>query len=309
ALHAYKALNRIMAMPEEGHGQARHTNRSVSVGRITFDAVTFQYPESDAPALKDFSLKIEPGERIGIIGKIGSGKTTIGRLLARLHLPTTGALLLDVVDVHQYHPAEVRRCVAFVSQDTSLFFGSVRDNIVLGVPHVSDDLVLRAAGLAGVTDFVKTNPKGFNMPVGEGGRFLSSGQRQALVLARAFLLEPLVVFLDEPSGAMDMASERLLIQRLKTAFRPDQTVIVTTHRYNVLALVDRLVVIDRGHVVADGPRDEILARLSRNSSQVTLPEEALLNTSTDVTMSGPTEKHRGDAASNSRQLSRQKHPT
>lgn len=309
ALHAYKALNRIMAMPEEGHGQARHTNRSVSVGRITFDAVTFQYPESDAPALKDFSLKIEPGERIGIIGKIGSGKTTIGRLLARLHLPTTGALLLDEVDVHQYHPAEVRRCVAFVSQDTSLFFGSVRDNIVLGVPHVSDDLVLRAAGLAGVTDFVKTNPKGFNMPVGEGGRFLSSGQRQALVLARAFLLEPLVVFLDEPSGAMDMASERLLIQRLKTAFRPDQTVIVTTHRYNVLALVDRLVVIDRGHVVADGPRDEILARLSRNSSQVTLPEEALLNTSTDVTMSGPTEKHRGGAASNSRRLSRQKHPT
>jgi ATP-binding cassette subfamily C protein LapB len=165
----------------------------------------------------------------------------------------------------------VRRAVAFISQDTALFFGSLRDNIVLGVPHVSDDLVIRAAEFAGVADFAKNHSKGFNLQVGEGGRFLSSGQRQAVVLARAFLLEPLIMFLDEPSGAMDLASERLLIQRLKTAFRPDQTVIVTTHRYNVLALVDRLVVIDGGRIVADGPREEILAKLSRNASQTPAP--------------------------------------
>lgn len=271
AFHAYKALDRIMALPSEGDGQGRHVNSRIAEGRVTFDDVTFNYPESEAPALKNFNLKIEAGERIGIIGKIGSGKTTIGRLLARLYLPTSGMLLVDDVDIRQYHPAEVRRAVAFISQDTALFFGSLRDNIALGVPHISDDLVLRAAEFAGVADFAKNHSKGFNLQVGEGGRFLSSGQRQAVVLARAFLLEPLIMFLDEPSGAMDMASERLLIQRLKTAFRPDQTVIVTTHRYNVLALVDRLVVIDSGGIVADGPREEILAKLSRNVSQAPAP--------------------------------------
>ena len=275
AFHAYKALDRIMALPAEEEGQDRHMNRRIAEGSINFDDLTFAYPESETPALKDFNLKIEPGERVGIIGKIGSGKTTIGRLLARLYLPTSGMLLIDDVDIRQYHPAEVRRAVAFISQDTALFFGTLRDNIVLGVPHISDDLVLRAAEFAGVADFAKNHPKGFNMQVGEGGRFLSSGQRQAVVLARAFLLEPLIMFLDEPSGSMDMASERLLIQRLKTAFRPDQTVIVTTHRYNMLALVDRLVVIDNGRIVADGPREEILAKLSRSASPAPVPPFAL----------------------------------
>jgi ATP-binding cassette subfamily C protein LapB len=271
AFHAYKALDRIMALPTEGDGEDRHMNRRIAEGRIDFDNVTFAYPGSDAPALKDFDFKIEAGERVGIIGKIGSGKTTIGRLLSRLYLPTSGMLMIDGVDIRQYHPSEVRRAVAFISQDTALFFGSLRDNIVLGVPHISDDLVLRAAEFAGVADFAKTHPKGFNMQVGEGGRFLSSGQRQAVVLARAFLLDPLIMFLDEPSGSMDMASERLLIQRLKAAFRPEQTVIVTTHRYNVLALVDRLVVIDNGRIVADGPREEILAKLNRTASQAPVP--------------------------------------
>ena len=211
AFHAYKALDGIMAMPAEDEGHERHINRKIAEARVDFQNVTFAYPGSETPALKEFNFKIEPGERIGIIGKIGSGKTTIGRLLARLHLPTSGTLLLDNVDIRQYHPAEVRRAVSFVSQDTALFYGSVRDNIVLGVPHISDDLVLRAADLAGVTDFVKSHPKGFNMQVGEGGRFLSSGQRQSVVLARAFLLEPILLFLDEPSGNIDMASERLLI--------------------------------------------------------------------------------------------------
>jgi ATP-binding cassette subfamily C protein LapB len=271
AFHAYKALDRIMQLPTETDSRFQHTNRRITEGRILFDNVSFIYPQSETPALKNFNLKIEPGERVGIIGKIGSGKTTIGRLLARLHLPTSGSLLLDGVDIRQYHPVEVRRAVSFISQDTALFFGSLRDNIALGVNHISDDLILRAAELTGVADFAKKHPQGFNMQVGEGGRFLSSGQRQAVVLARAFLLEPLVLFLDEPSGAMDMASERLFVQRLKTAFRPDQTVIVTTHRYNVLALVDRLVVIDNGSVVADGPREDILAKLSHNVRPMNAP--------------------------------------
>lgn len=282
ALHAYRSLNRIMALPAEDDGQPRHINRRITEGRICFDDIVFEYPQSEAPALNGFNLKIEPGERLGIIGKIGSGKTTIGRLLVRLHLPTSGSLLLDGVDIRQYHPAEVRRAVAFVSQDTALFFGSVRDNIALGVPHVSDDLVVRAADLAGVSEFVKTHPKGFDLQVGEGGRFLSSGQRQAVVLARAFLLEPPILFLDEPSGAMDMASERGLIQRLRDAFRANQTLILTTHRYNMLALVDRLVVIDNGRVVADGPREEILAKLSGNATQPAAPAHPMRGDAEDA---------------------------
>jgi ATP-binding cassette subfamily C protein LapB len=143
----------------------------------------------------------------------------------------------------------------------------VRDNIVLGAPQVSDELVVRAADLSGVTDFVRGHPQGFNMPVGEAGRFLSSGQKQAIALARAFLFEPKIIFLDEPSGAMDMASERLLIERLKAIFKSDQTVVVTTHRVSMLALINRLILIDRGKLLADGPRDAVLAQLTRNATQ------------------------------------------
>ena len=270
AFHSLRTLDQIMSSPREGDGQERHIDRVMTSGRVEFKAVSFQYPATETQALKDFSLAIKPGERVGIIGKIGSGKTTLGRLMARLYVPTQGTLLLDGVDIRQYHPSEIRRQVAFVAQDATLFHGSVRDNIVFGSPYVSDDLVVRAADLAGVTDFIKTNPQGFNLQVGEAGRALSSGQRQSVSLARAFLFDPFVVFLDEPSGSMDMASERALVERLGKAFRPDQTLIITTHRMAMLALVDRLVVIDNGSVVADGPRDEVIKSIAQISGSRTV---------------------------------------
>lgn len=261
AFHSLGILNQIMGVPGEDEGEGRHIDRSITEGAIEFDKVTFHYPGSEAPALKEFSLKINPGERVGIIGRIGSGKTTLGRLLARLYVPTDGSLLIDGVDIRQYHPSDIRRQVAFVSQDSALFHGSVRDNIVLGAPYVSDDLVVRAADLAGVSEFVRFHPQGFNMPVGESGRFLSSGQRQSISLARAFLFNPLVLFLDEPSGSMDMASERALIERLAKAFRPEQTIVLTTHRTAMLSLVSRLIVLENGMIAADGPRDKVLKML------------------------------------------------
>jgi len=267
AIHSFQVLDNIMQFPEENLHQVRHVSRAIEKGNVAFDNVTFKYPEAEAPALENFTLNISQGERVAIIGKIGSGKTTIGRLLTRLYVPSSGSLLLDGIDIRQYHPAEIRRCVAFVSQESALFNGSVRDNIVLGAPHVSDELVVRAADLAGVSEFVRGHPQGFNLPVGEAGRFLSSGQKQAIALARSLLLEPEIIFLDEPSGAMDTASERLLIQRLKSTFKSDQTVIVTTHRSSMLALADRLIVIDRGKLVADGPRDEVLAMLTGGTRQ------------------------------------------
>lgn len=261
AFHSLDVLNQIMDVPGEDEGEGRHIDRTVTHGEIEFDKVTFMYPGSGNPALKEFSLKVAPGEHVGIIGRIGSGKTTIGRLLTRLYVPDEGSLLIDGVDIRQYHPNDIRRQVAFVSQDSSLFHGSVRDNIVLGAPYISDDLVIRAADLAGVSEFVRFHPQGFNMPVGESGRFLSSGQRQAIALARAFLFNPLILFLDEPSGSMDMASERALIDRLEKSFRPEQTVILTTHRTAMLALVSRLIVLENGSIIADGPRDKILKTL------------------------------------------------
>lgn len=271
AISSLRTLDQIMSVPGEDAGQGRHLNRSMAAGSVVFDKVSFTYPGSEAPALNDVSIKIEPGERVGIIGRIGSGKTTLGRLIARLYKPTEGSLLLDDVEIRQYHSSEVRRRVAFVSQDSSLFHGTVRDNIVLGAPHVSDDLVIRAADLAGVSQFVKLHPQGFNMPVGETGRLISSGQRQMIALARAFLSDPLIVFLDEPSGSMDPASELALTERLRTAFRSDQTLIITTHRTAMLALVSRLIVIENGRVVADGPRDAVLKALRIQADSQTFP--------------------------------------
>ncbi len=265
AFHSLGVLNQIMSVSGEDEGQQRHIDLAISKGSVEYDKVDFSYPDAEAPALKNLSLKIEPGERVGIIGRIGSGKTTLGRLISRLYVPSEGSLLLDGVDVRQYHSSDIRRRVAFISQDSSLFHGSVRDNIALGAPYVTDDLVIRAADLAGVSDFVRLHPQGFNMPVGEAGRYLSSGQRQSIALARAFLSDPLILFLDEPSGSMDMASERALIERLAKAFRPDQTVILTTHRTAMLALVTRLVVLENGSVIADGPRDSVLKMLRKKA--------------------------------------------
>ncbi|MGE3628002.1 MAG: type I secretion system permease/ATPase [Hyphomicrobiales bacterium] len=261
SFHSLRILDKIMQTPEEHALETRAIDKSITSGTIEFKDVAFSYPGAQIPALNGFNLSIQAGERVGIIGRIGSGKTTIGRLIGRLYLPDSGSLLLDGVDIRQYHPSEIRGQVALVSQDAALFSGSVRDNIVLGVPHISDDLVVRAARLAGVTSFVSRHPNGFNMPVGEGGRFLSSGQRQSIALARALLLDPMIVFLDEVSSAMDMASERELLSRLQSTFRKDQTVIVATHRMAMLALVDRLIVVDDGRVKADGPKDQVLKQL------------------------------------------------
>lgn len=255
---ALKALNEIMSIPVESSSEHNHIARRVEHGKIEFKAVTFSYPGAEIPALKDFSLTIQAGERVGIIGRIGSGKTTIGRLINRLYVADEGALLVDDVDIRQYHPDEIRRAVAFVVQEADLLFGSVRDNIVIGSPYVDDEAVIRAARLSGVEAFVKQHPKGFDMQVGERGQFLSGGQRQAVALARALLFQPPVLYLDEPSSAMDLATEQAMIRQLQSAIVDGQTVIISTHRNSMLTLVDRLVVIDAGKVVADGPKEKVL---------------------------------------------------
>lgn len=259
---AFGHFDDLMAKADDRPVQAGFVNRPVEEGQVQFRHVEFSYPGATSPILRNFNLVIRPGERVGIVGKIGSGKTTIGRLLTGLYQPDRGEILLDGVDLRQYHPHEVRSAIALVVQDADLFIGTVRDNIVMAKPTARDDEIVWAAKLAGVDAFVAGHPRGYDMHVGERGSNISGGQRQCIALARVFLAQPKLLFLDEPSSSMDLQTERQFIERLGQAIRPEQTVIIATHRQSMLKLVDRLLVIDGGQVVRDGPKDQVLKGLA-----------------------------------------------
>ena len=220
----------------------------------------FAYPNRDDAALDGVSFRITPGERVALIGRVGSGKSTIQRLVMGLYEPSGGEVLLDGVDVRQLDPADVRRNIAYVSQDVLLFHGSLRDNIAFGLPYADDAAVVAAAEVAGLQDFVSRHPRGFDMAVGERGESLSGGQRQAIGIARAVLHNAPLLLLDEPSSAMDFSTEAHVTQRL-TAFAEGKTLLLVTHRTSLLSLVERVIVIDHGRVVADGPRERIMQAL------------------------------------------------
>jgi len=258
---ALTAINSLMALERERPPERTFVSRKIDKGAVTFDNVTFKYPNGQGNALQKVSFKIAPGERVGIIGRIGSGKTTIGRLLARFYDPQEGNILLDGIDARQYDPVDLRWGVGFVLQDTDLFLGKLRDNITLGKANASDEEVLAAARLAGVESFIAGHPMGYDMPISEGGRSLSGGQKQAVGLARTLIREPKILFLDEPTAHFDVTSEAEFLERLKRLAERDLTVIVSTHRISLLTLVDRLLVFDRGCLVADGPRERVLTML------------------------------------------------
>ena len=265
ALSALRTLDAVMNLPDERVGARSFIDRPVTQGSIKIRNGAFAYPQVERMVLTDVSLSVRPGEKIGILGRVGSGKTTLGRLIAGLYPLTQGELLLDGVDIRQIHPHEVRRAVSIVSQDADLFIGTLRENILVAKPDASDGEIVEASRLAGVDDFAAQHPMGYDMPVGERGRLLSTGQRQAVALARAFLIRPRILFLDEPSSSMDFATERTFLQRLSASMPADQTVLVATHRFSLLALVDRLLVVENGRLVADGPKDAVLAALKQAS--------------------------------------------
>jgi ATP-binding cassette subfamily C protein LapB len=211
-------------------------------------------------ALKGFSCKISVGEKIVVIGRIGSGKTTLQKLLLGLYLPTGGAVLVDGVDIRQLDPADLRRNIGYVAQDVTLFYGTLRDNISIGAPYADDAAIVAAAEAAGLTEFVNRHPDGFDMMIGERGESLSGGQRQGVAIARAFLMDPPILLLDEPTSAMDFSSEQQFKERLKVA-AAHKTVIIVTHRNSLLDLATRVIVVDDGKIVADGPRDQVIQAL------------------------------------------------
>jgi ATP-binding cassette subfamily C protein LapB len=261
------SLNHLMALPVERDSGRNFLHRPAFKGNIEFKNVSFNYPDQPTKALDNVSFKISAGEKVGLIGRIGSGKSTIEKLMLAFYQQQEGSILIDDTDSRQLDPAELRRQIGYVPQDISLIYGSIKDNITLGATFVNDEAILNAAEVAGVTQFVNKHPAGFDMPVGERGAALSGGQRQSVAVARAMLLKPAIYILDEPTNAMDNSTEEAFKDRFAKQLSSN-TLILVTHRASLLTLVDRLIVLDGGHIVADGPKQQVLDALKQGQIKV-----------------------------------------
>ena len=259
---ALNALNRIMEAPVEREPGRTFVMRPRLDGRIDFRAVTFRYPGQQVDALREVSFSIPPGTRVGIIGRMGSGKSTIAKLLIGLYHPQSGNVLIDGIDTRQIDPTDLRRNVGYTPQNIVLFSGTMRHNLTMGAPQADDVAMLRAVQLVGLDEHVSRHPLGYDMPVGERGDALSGGQKQAVALARALLSDPPVLLLDEPTSSMDTATEEQFKARLARTLE-GRTLLVVTHRESMLSLVDHLIVIDGGRVVAVGPKADVMNALSQ----------------------------------------------
>lgn len=264
SMTALRGLNQIMRMPRERGKDRSYLSRPDWRPGIELKKVAFAYPQQQTAALQEVSLGIQPGERVAILGKTGSGKSTLLRLLMKLYAPKSGVLMMGGIDVEQIDPAELRRKLGYVPQEVTLFYGSVRENIGMGLPWANDAAMRSAARLAGVDRLVDRHPMGYDLPVGERGEMLSGGQRQAVALARALIGDPVLLLLDEPTTGMDTNAEREFVAHLEAYLDadPERTLLLATHKTNLLKLVDRIIVLDDGKVAADGPKKEILARLT-----------------------------------------------
>lgn len=260
AATALASLNQIMEKPVERPVASQWISRPQFQGAIEFKNVNFRYAEEDRDVLRSISFSIQPGEHVAILGRNGSGKTTLEKLIAGLYQPDSGTVLIDGIDIRQIDPAELRRNMGCVAQEVDLFFGSLRDNIAMGMPQASDEQILEAVRLSGLTDFVNQHPLGLAMPVGEHGKLLSGGQRQSVTLARALLIDPPILLMDEPTGSMDHTSEEECKKRI-AEFAVGKTLVVITHRTSLLELVNRIIVMDAGKIVADGPKDQVVEAL------------------------------------------------
>jgi len=231
----------------------------VRSAHIQLEDLEFTYPEAGMPSLADINLEVKPGERVAIIGKVASGKSTLGRIICGLYQPTGGAMLVDGIDSRQYRPQDLRNSFRYVGQDAALFSGTIKDNLTLGAGTVSDEELIAALRNVGAEQFLSRDAGGFDRAVGESGTRLSGGQRSFLTLARAHISPSKLLFLDEPTGAMDTQTEKLFVERLSQTLTPEHTLIISTHRSALFSVCDRLIVLDKGRIVADGPTAEVIA--------------------------------------------------
>lgn len=271
---ALSSLNKLMQMPVDRDPKRDYIAKPPLSGQLELRNIGFSYPQTgmvaNPPVLKGVNLSIKPGERVAILGRIGSGKSTLLKVMSRLYTPTQGQLMTDGIDVEQIDPADWRKVVGYVSQDSRLFYGSLRENVMIGHPDASAEEFLRVLRLTGLDGVAASHPMGINLPIGENGQGLSGGQRQLVALARTLLSRPQLLLLDEPTSAMDTQTEASFIQHLIRA-TAGHTVVIVTHRPSVLSLVERIVVVEQGGIVADGPKQLIMEKLSGNTPE---PEAA-----------------------------------
>lgn len=261
ARSAYRTLDGVMRLPVERPRDKKFLHRPEIKGNFVFKGVSFSYPRTHQPVLDGINLQIQAGEKVAVVGKIGSGKSTLIKLMVDFYEPTQGTVLVDGTDLRQVDPADLRRNIAYMGQDTSLMSGTIRENIVMGRPQATDAEVLKVATLAGVQEFVRRHPMGYDAPVGERGEGLSGGQRQAVALARTLLMDTPVLIMDEPTNSMDTGTENGVLRSL-LEYTKNKTVVLVTHKLALVRLVDRVIVMDNGKVVMDGPRDDVLKALA-----------------------------------------------
>ncbi|MCL9684976.1 type I secretion system permease/ATPase [Legionella maioricensis] len=265
SVNALQSLNKIMQLDTDINENTKFLHRPALKGDIEFRQVFFHYPGDEINALSNLNFKIKVGDRIAIIGRVGSGKSTLGKLLLKLFLPSEGTILMDGTDYKQINPDDLRQQIGYVPQDVVLLYGSVRDNICVGAPFIRDSELIKAAEIAGVTSFTNNHPKGFDRQVGEKGAELSGGQRQAVAMARALIMNPNVLLLDEPTSSMDDNSERQIKARLNQYLTNEHTLILITHKISMLELVNRIIVLEDGKIIADGSKEAVINALKSGS--------------------------------------------
>ncbi len=274
AIAAYRNLAKLLEGTTDEEERAERLRRDRLDGDVSFRNVNFTYEGQENPTLNNVSFDVAAGERVAILGRIGTGKTTLLRLMAGLYKPDNGIVLLDNADVRQIQPEDLRRNMAVVFQNPELFSGSIRENLLMGNPDATDAELLDSVRAAGAEQFIGMLPGGFDFPLTERGRELSAGMRQSLAVARALIGKPAILLLDEPTAALDAASEIALVNTLDAATK-GMTTIFVTHRGSMLQMADRVIVIDGGRVVADGPRDEVIQRMQAGNEGEKQPPQTV----------------------------------
>ncbi|MBU9821071.1 type I secretion system permease/ATPase [Rahnella sp. Lac-M11] len=265
AKSAMRGLDELLKKPVDRPADAELSHCPTLSGHFNVRNLQYTYDKENSPNVLGIGqLEIKPGERVAILGKVGAGKSTLLKLLSGQASPSQGKILIDGVDMTKVEPADIRRQIGYLSQDSRLFFGTLRQNLMLGYPHATDQEMLQALRISGALSMVQADASSLDKIINEGGRGLSGGQRQMVMLSRMILRNPQVVLLDEPTASMDEQLEDYVIRQLH-AWLVGRTLIVVTHRPALLKLVDRIVVMDNGRVVADGPRDQILATAATNT--------------------------------------------
>ena len=260
---AFSAIDKVMQLPVERPADKNFLSRNNIGSEIEFANVGFKYESQKVSALENISFRIEEGEKIAILGRTGSGKSTIQKLIMGFYNATEGSILLGNTDINQIDPQEIRKNISFVPQEVSLFSGTIRQNITLGSPLKKDEDMIIASEIASVSDFIKKHPMGFDLDVGERGSNLSGGQRQGIGIARALFSGGETLIFDEPTASMDNTSEKIFVENF-LPFIKNKTLILITHKASMLSLVDRIIVLDKGKLVTDGPKVKVLEMLSKN---------------------------------------------